>query len=205
MAGYAGPYFERKLGRKGKTALQALAGSLIGLGEVALLPLDSLKVKRQTGVVQGNASIVTLLRSEPRPFRGGTWTAARNMVGCFALFGASAAVKDLICAPGMTPTWTQTFFASFCGAAGCIAFASPLDVIKVRVQATPIDSHVSGLQIAKDLVRKEGWSAFTKGLTPKLLATGPKLTFSFTVAQLLYSFIQGFEGIDSTLLEKGKS
>jgi hypothetical protein len=35
------------------------------------------------------------------------------------------------------------------------------------------------------MARKEGPSAFFKGLVPKLLMTGPKLTFSFWLAQTL--------------------
>jgi hypothetical protein len=33
------------------------------------------------------------------------------------------------------------------------------------------------------MVKKEGFRAFFKGLTPKILVVGPKLIFSFTVAQ----------------------
>jgi hypothetical protein len=33
------------------------------------------------------------------------------------------------------------------------------------------------------MVMKEGLSSFFKGLTPKLLVVGPKLVFSFTIAQ----------------------
>ena len=36
-----------------------------------------------------------------------------------------------------------------------------------------------------DLVKEEGMSAFFKGLTPKIIVVGPKLIFSFTIAQWL--------------------
>jgi len=42
----------------------------------------------------------------------------------------------------------------------------------------------SGTRILLDLVKKEGPGAFFKGLTPKLIVIGPKLVFSFTVAQV---------------------
>jgi len=35
------------------------------------------------------------------------------------------------------------------------------------------------------MAREEGVGAFFKGLTPKLLMTGPKLVFSFWLAQTL--------------------
>jgi hypothetical protein len=39
-------------------------------------------------------------------------------------------------------------------------------------------------------VKKEGFGAFFKGLTPKLAVVGPKLVFSFTVAQQLMSIFE---------------
>ena len=49
----------------GKTLTNALAGSLIGIGEVALLPLDVLKIKAQTNpeVLEGRG-LVDLLKTE---------------------------------------------------------------------------------------------------------------------------------------------
>lgn len=41
--------FNSAFGEKtGKTMMHATAGSLVGIGEIALLPLDLLKIKRQT-------------------------------------------------------------------------------------------------------------------------------------------------------------
>lgn len=41
--------FHSLFGEKtGKTMMHATAGSLVGIGEIALLPLDVLKIKRQT-------------------------------------------------------------------------------------------------------------------------------------------------------------
>src|SRR3954453_3452131 len=42
-------YFVRYFGEKqGKTMMSATAGSIVGIGEIFLLPLDILKIKRQT-------------------------------------------------------------------------------------------------------------------------------------------------------------
>jgi hypothetical protein len=44
--------FTQTFGEKyGKSLISACAGSIIGIGEVALLPLDALKIKVQTGTV----------------------------------------------------------------------------------------------------------------------------------------------------------
>lgn len=37
----------------------------------------------------------------------------------------------------------------------------------------------------KEMIKNEGMTAFFKGLTPKLLVVGPKLVFSYTLAQSL--------------------
>lgn len=58
-----------------------------------------------------------------------------------------------------------------------------LDVIKTRIQARSNAQAESGMKILKDMMVKEGFTSFFKGLTPKLLVVGPKLVFSFTVAQ----------------------
>ena len=139
----------------------------------------------------------------PNLYVGATWTAARNMTGCFALFGASSFVKDRFFTPTssssssssslsrthdplkksvVTYTLTQHLIASTVGACASIAVAAPLDVIKVRVQASPLDQPLSGWTVLKHLVRNEGMWALTKGIVPKMMASAPKVTFSFTIA-----------------------
>ncbi|KAJ3284035.1 hypothetical protein HK104_010126, partial [Borealophlyctis nickersoniae] len=194
--------------------LVALSGLIVGLGELAFLPLDALKVKTQTSTFP--ASKIPLSSSAPMTanpwrmllspyhlrylYRGASWTGARNMLGLFSLFGASAAVKDRIfnldpttTSSTPTPTFTQTFIASCAGAAASIAVASPLDVVKVRVQAAPIGQPVSGWMIVKEMLKKEGVRAFAKGLTPKLISTGPKMAMSYTVAQMLFAYFETLE------------
>lgn len=63
--------------------------------------------------------------------------------------------------------------------------SAPLDVIKTRIQNRNFDNPESGFRIVSKMVRHEGMSSFFKGLTPKLLMTGPKLVFSFWLAQTL--------------------
>ncbi|KAI9337387.1 mitochondrial carrier domain-containing protein [Zopfochytrium polystomum] len=113
-------------------------------------------------------------------YRGASWTAARNAFGCFALFGASTLVKDQVfhhyapptsasASPPPPPPVFELFVASLAGATASIAVAAPLDVVKVRVQASPLDA---------------------PGIVPKLLASAPKVTFSFTVAQALAAYFE---------------
>ncbi|KAH8926621.1 mitochondrial carrier [Atractiella rhizophila] len=175
--------------KNGKAMCHAAAGSLTGIGEIILLPLDVLKIKRQTNpeAFKGRG-VITLVREENfKLYRGWGWTAARNAPGSFALFGASAFTKEY--AFGLTDyrkaTWTQNFISSIAGSVASIVISQPLDVIKTRIQNQNFESKVGGLTICKDLIREEGFRGFFKGCTPKVLVVGPKLIFSFTLAQSL--------------------
>lgn len=121
------------------------------------------------------------------------------------LFGGSAATKEYVL--GVTDysqaTWTQNFIASVAGAVASITVAAPLDTVKTRIQNANFEQKVPGLTVVRDLVRNEGITAFFKGLTPKvclvacsgiklirftlqqILVVGPKLVFSYTLAQSL--------------------
>ena len=61
--------------------------SLIGIGEIVLLPLDVLKIKRQTNpeAFRGRG-VLRIVRDEGFGlYRGWGWTAARNAPGSFAV------------------------------------------------------------------------------------------------------------------------
>lgn len=185
--------FTRVFGeRKGKMMMQATAGSLTGIGEVVLLPLDALKIKRQVNpeAFRGRGVLRIFMEEGTTLYRGWGWTMARNAPGSFALFGASAVTKEY--ALGVTDyskaTWTQNFIASIAGAVASITIAAPLDTVKTRIQNANFEQKVPGLTVVRDLIRNEGPTAFFKGLTPKILVVGPKLVFSYTLAQSLIPF-----------------
>ncbi|KAI8089270.1 mitochondrial carrier domain-containing protein [Halteromyces radiatus] len=175
--------------KTGKTMMHATAGSLVGIGEIALLPLDVLKIKRQTNpeAFRGRGFLAIVRDEGMGLYRGAGWTAARNAPGSFALFGGSAFVKEYLF--GLDNYNTASFFQNFCasigGAVASITVAAPLDVVKTRIQNRNFDNPESGINIIKNLIKQEGFGGFFKGLTPKILVVGPKLIFSFTVAQQL--------------------
>jgi hypothetical protein len=111
--------------------ISACAGSIIGIGEVALLPLDVLKIKVQTGTVVS----MDLIKSEGVRglYRGATWTAARNAPGSFALFGGAAFAKDAMdVVDHRKATFLQNFVASIAGAVASIAISAPVCLILVN-------------------------------------------------------------------------
>jgi len=175
--------------RKGKMMMQATAGSLTGIGEVVLLPLDALKIKRQVNpeAFRGRGVVRIFLEEGTTLYRGWGWTVARNAPGSFALFGASAVTKDYVLGVSdyRKATWTQNFIASVAGAVASITVAAPLDTIKTRIQNANFESKTRGVTIVRELLRDEGATALFKGLTPKILVVGPKLVFSYTIAQSL--------------------
>lgn len=188
-----GADFEDRFGHKtGRTLIAATSGSIIGIGEVFLLPLDALKVKAQTAPDQlKGRGVIDIFRKEGlKLYRGAGWTAARNAPGSFALFGGNAAAKTYmeVGEDGQKATWAQDALASTAGATASITVAQPLDVIKTRIQNRPFNSPESGVSIITKLVRNEGAGGFFRGLTPKLLVVGPKLVFSFTVAQHMIAY-----------------
>ncbi|KDN44749.1 mitochondrial carrier [Tilletiaria anomala UBC 951] len=186
-------WFTRTFGeRNGKSLMSATAGSLIGIGEIVLLPLDVLKIKRQTNpeAFRSRGFLRIVADEGFALYRGWGWTAARNAPGSFALFGGSAFTKEYMF--GLkdfnNATWGQNFVASIGGAVASITVAAPLDVVKTRIQNANFEANQSGVTIIKDMVKHEGMGAFFKGLTPKILVVGPKLVFSFTLAQTLIPF-----------------
>lgn len=187
----AKPYFTDAFGAKwGKMVIHATAGSLTGMGEVVLLPLDVLKIKMQTNpeAFRGRG-IVKLISDEgiASLYKGWGWTMGRNAPGSFALFGGSAFAKEYIfkLSDYSQATWGQNFVASIAGSVASITVAAPLDVIKTRIQNANFESKVSGATVFRDLIKNEGPSALFKGLTPKIAMTAPKLTMSFALAQTL--------------------
>mmetsp|Transcript_4778 Transcript_4778/g.19136 ORF Transcript_4778/g.19136 Transcript_4778/m.19136 type:complete len:321 (-) Transcript_4778:106-1068(-) len=196
VAQHFGSSFEKQFGDKnGKAMMHATAGSLIGVGEIALLPLDVLKIKAQTNPdsLKGRGVLNIFMSEGFALYRGAGWTAARNAPGSFALFGGAAVARNVMgLSEGQTPTWVQSFVSSVAGATASITVASPMDVVKTRIQNRDFNDPRSGAAIVRDLMRQEGPTAFFKGLAPKLVVVGPKLVFSFTVAQKMIAVIDDY-------------
>jgi hypothetical protein len=67
--------------------MQASAGSLTGIGEVVLLPLDVLKIKRQVNpaAFRGCGVIQILMEEGTTLYQGLGWTFTHNAPGSFAV------------------------------------------------------------------------------------------------------------------------
>lgn len=180
-------------GKGGKTFCDGLAGSFMGMGEVVLLPFDVLKIKSQTNPEYRGKGFVTVFRQEgvANLYAGWQWTMARNAPGSFSLFGANALVKEYFfqLEDHRDATFMQNTVSSTFGSVASILVACPLDVVKTRIQSGTYGDQ-GGFTIINNIVKNEGLGAFFKGATPKVLTVGPKLIFSFTIAQTLMGIFE---------------
>lgn len=176
-------------GRKSKIVNESVAGCLIGIGEVALLPFDRMKVLAQTneGALK-NRSFLRVIADEGliKLYAGTFVTMARNAPGSFCLFGGAAFAKDVILGleDYSKATFLQNIFASTIGSCLSVTITNPLDVVKTRIQNREFHHEkVTAPMIINQMIREEGPAAFFKGLTPKLVASAPKLIFAYTMTE----------------------
>ncbi|KAH8673430.1 mitochondrial carrier domain-containing protein [Xylariales sp. PMI_506] len=89
---------------------------------------------------------------------------------------------------GNLPSWQTTVIGLVSGAMGPLSNA-PIDTIKTRLQKTPAEPGVSAMQrisrIARDMFRQEGFHAFYKGITPRIMRVAPGQAVTFTVYEYL--------------------
>lgn len=182
-------------GTKAKMMTESLSGSLIGIGEIVLLPLDRLKVLSQTNdAALANRSMLSVIRSEGLGlYAGAGVTALRNAPGSFCLFGGTAFTKDIIFGLDdySKASFMQNMIASTVGSVASITCTNPMDVVKTRIQNKNFgEKHTAG-QIVKEILRDEGAGAFLKGVTPKVTASAPKLVFAYTMTEYFVTLLKG--------------
>lgn len=171
-------------------AAAGVTGVVTGASEVWMLPLDALKVGRQTNTMKG--SIWSIVQSEKsKLWRGAGPAALRNAMGSSALFATDIAAKEYLIPMSDTkkPTLKQEILASWAAITASLTAANPFDVVKIRVQAAR--GAITPWKEVRTLVAKEGVSALFKGLPIKMVTVAPRQVFAFTVAKTLFSSNMG--------------
>ncbi|KAJ3058591.1 hypothetical protein HDU98_005307, partial [Podochytrium sp. JEL0797] len=88
----------------------------------------------------------------------------------------------------------QTLMMGFVSGACGPLFNAPIDVIKTRIQKNP--SKESGwtrfTQITSGIIKNEGWTAFYKGTTPRVLRVAPGQAITFMVYENVYRTLNEF-------------
>jgi solute carrier family 25 citrate transporter 1 len=86
------------------------------------------------------------------------------------------------------PSYQTTLIGLVSGAMGPLSNA-PIDTIKTRLQKTPGKPGESAWSritaIARDMFRQEGFHAFYKGITPRIMRVAPGQAVTFTVYEFL--------------------
>ncbi|CCD12549.1 unnamed protein product [Trypanosoma congolense IL3000] len=185
--------FDNTFGRRSRLMMEATAGSIVGAGEVLLLPLDRLKVLSQTNEGALSRGVVALLKSEGvrGMYSGAMITIGRNVPGTFCLFGGAAFTKEFIflLEDFNKASFFQNMCASAVGASVSVVLTNPMDVLKTRVQNKDPGLELTALGVLRDLMREEGCAALMKGVTPKVLMTTPKLMFAYSMTELLFQLM----------------
>jgi len=172
-----------------KLVSQSLSGCMIGMGEVFLLPLDILKIRTQLFPEKyAGRSLFSILRAEGSSMYNGTAvTMLRNGLGSTALFGANQLTRNfLLKGEERQATLSEIVITSTVASVSSLVVSSPFDVMKVRVQADP-EGGTRARHVFGEIMKHEGAGAFWKGMGPKIMVVGPKLIFSFTIAQYVIS------------------
>jgi len=143
-----------------------ISGSIMGIGEVILLPLDIYKIRNQTGSPDNGFS-----------YRGLGPTITRNLIGSGALFSIPYLIKSLF--PDQKESGIQTIIANGAGAIASLIFSHPFDVVKTRMQS---NKNTGGFWKVTIDITTINPKQFGRGLGVKLLTQSPKLTF-FMFAQ----------------------
>jgi len=86
------------------------------------------------------------------------------------------------------PSWQTTMIGLVSGAMGPLSNA-PIDTIKTRLQRAPAEFGTSAwtriTRIAADMFKQEGFHAFYKGITPRIMRVAPGQAVTFTVYEYL--------------------
>ncbi|KAK8902565.1 hypothetical protein QC760_009064 [Botrytis cinerea] len=127
-------------------------------------------------------------------YRGISLTALRQGSNQAVNFTAYTEFKELLqkwqpqYSDSPIPSYQTTLIGLVSGAMGPLSNA-PIDTIKTRLQKTPGVPGETALSriktIAGDMFRQEGFHAFYKGITPRIMRVAPGQAVTFTVYEFL--------------------
>jgi len=168
-------FYQQTFGNYAKPLLSATAGSVVGVLEVGLLPLDTIKkVCMASKTRLSNRDIFRmLLKENVKLYRGAQWTAARNATGGFCQFGAYEFVMKFGFGVENSRDATKTQLALAAGAGGVAmtALTNPFEVLKVRAQTQKTAAELKGI------------SYLFRGTSLKVITKSPSATLALFFAE----------------------
>lgn len=91
------------------------------------------------------------------------------------------------------PSWQTALIGLVSGAMGPLSNA-PIDTIKTRLQKTPGQPGETAISrvkvIGSDMFKQEGFHAFYKGITPRIMRVAPGQAVTFTVYEYLKGWLE---------------
>lgn len=127
-------------------------------------------------------------------YRGISLTALRQGTNQAVNFTAYTEFKSILqrwqpaYADSQLPSYQTTIIGLISGAMGPLSNA-PIDTIKTRLQKTPAQAGDTAWGrisfIARDMFKQEGFHAFYKGITPRVMRVAPGQAVTFTVYEYL--------------------
>jgi len=140
-------------------------------------------------------------------YRGVSLTAARQATNQGANFTVYSKLKEYLIEyhkengnNGIIPSWQTSCIGLISGAIGPFSNA-PLDTIKTRLQKETKRANLIGkeikesslnriLKIGKELIKEEGFAALYKGITPRVMRVAPGQAVTFTVYEIVRSWLE---------------
>ena len=129
-------------------------------------------------------------------YRGVSLTALRQGTNQAVNFSAYTQFKSILQSAQPAyhekelPSYQTMFIGLVSGAMGPLSNA-PIDTIKTRLQKTPSQPGETAISritaIARDMFKQEGFHAFYKGITPRIMRVAPGQAVTFTV----YEYLKG--------------
>ena len=157
-----------------------ISGAIVGICETVLMPLDILKIRAQTNML--NDGLIRLIKTTPSAlFKGAKYTAIRGGISSSCMFGIKAISDEQYKDYGKI---SKHMIGSTYAGISAVIIASPFDVLKTRAQTGTYNG-----DIFKNLIQKEGYRGLFLGIIPKTIIISPKLVFSFFVASYIQDII----------------
>lgn len=175
------------------TITHMISGSIFGIMEVALLPLDRWKLLRQ---INNTTPFFDLLKQQRKKlYVGSSITCVRNIQAFSAWFGVSDLMNQFFPhhEPSSSTPFYQRVITSSSGAIVATIVSNPADVIKTIKQTQsdqfPYQKPDSSFKIFSKVWKENGAKSLSRGLYPRLGSIVPRLTFLKALSEELSPMI----------------
>ena len=182
----------------------AMAGVTVTLAEC---PVDFLKTQLQMNSAQYKgfvdcARTIVQSRGPLGIFQGFAATMMRNIPGNFLWYGGFELTRELMLQDGQSRSDLGIMKTALAGAVGGVVYWTtfPIDAIKSTVQSDHFDpakrKYKGTLDAARQMYKRAGTKAFTRGFTPAILRTIPASAATFVVYDIVLRKLTGEADVD---------